>query len=186
MRARRARRGGRLLDGSGSASTTLLLLGLVVLAGALIWLVLDRAIQSIVAPTIPEGALSPEFRFVKEAGEPGAAARDAMVWLTSTALEDCAQVRRGRNQDVEKRLKDLVSSANSSADQEEEDPCAPFQLGKVAPGTRVEVLGECGEMTRVKVASGRLQGRQGCIESDRLGDRPARSAQSPAVPRSSP
>jgi len=174
MRARRARRGGRLLDGSGSASTTLLLLGLVVLAGALIWLVLDRAIQSIVAPTIPEGALSPEFRFVKEAGEPGAAARDAMVWLTSTALEDCAQVRRGRNQDVEKRLKDLVSSANSSGDQEEEDPCAPFQLG------------ECGEMTRVKVASGRLQGRQGCIESDRLGDRPARSAQSPAVPRSSP
>ena len=184
MHTRRTRRAGRLRARAGFATATLLLLGLTVLVGALIWLALDRAIQSVMAPEFPEAATSAQFRFVKGSGEHGGAAPDTMVWLTSTALEDCAQVRDGRNRDVTRKLKDLVSSAGGSRDSKEEDACAPFQLGKVAAGTRVEVLGECGEMTRVKVSSGRLQGQQGCIEADRLENLPARSQESPAAPQS--
>jgi len=82
---------------------------------------------------------------------------------------------------VKRRLEDLMRSANPSRDRTEEDACAPFQLGNVAAGTRVEILGECGEMTRVRISSGRLQGQQGCIENDRLEDRPARTAEPPAA-----
>jgi hypothetical protein len=184
MRAKRARRAGRLHTRAGSVKVPLLLLALIVLVGGLIWLALDRAIQSVVAPALPEGATSPEFRFVKGGGDDGATVSETMVWLTSTALEDCAQVRNRRNREVKRRLEDLLSSASPSRDQGEEDACAPFQLGKVAAGTRVEILGECGEMTRVKISSGRLQGQQGCIENDRLEDRPARSEESSAGPRS--
>jgi hypothetical protein len=134
-----------------------------------------------VAPALPEGATSPEFRFVKGGEDGGAAAPETMVWLTSTALEDCGQVRNRRNREVKRRLEDLLRSASPSRDQGEEDACAPFQLGKVAAGTRVEILGECGEMTRVKISSGRLQGQQGCIETDRLEDLPARTEESPAA-----
>ena len=81
---------------------------------------------------------------------------------------------------MKKKLKDLVSSASAPRDSEEEEACAPFQLGKVAAGTRVEVLGECGAMARVKISSGRLQGQQGCIETDRLEDLPPRAEESPA------
>jgi len=183
MRAKRAQRAGRLRARTGSATTTLLLLGLVILVGGLIWLALDLAIQSVTAPALPAGAMSPEFRFVKGSGERGATAPDTMVWLTSTALEDCAQVRNRRNREVKRRLEDLLSSASPSRDQGEEDACAPFQLGKVAAGTRVEILGECGEMTKVKISSGRLQGQQGCIETDRLEHGPARSEESPAASR---
>jgi hypothetical protein len=161
-----------------------LLLALIILVGGLIWLALDRVIESVIEPSLPEGATSPEFRFVKGGGDAGATPPETMVWLTSTALEDCAQVRNRRSREVKRRLEDLLSSASPSRDQGEEDACAPFQLGKVAAGTRVEILGECGEMTRIKISSGRLQGQQGCIENDRLEDRPARSEEPPAAPRS--
>jgi hypothetical protein len=148
--------------------TKILLLAVVVLLGRLIWLALDRTIESIVAPAVPVDAASPTFRFVKEGS---AEQPDTTVWLTSTALEDCAQVRNGRSRDVKRQIRDLMSSANSSPDDRDEQACAPFQLGKVAAGTRVEILGECGEMAKVKIASGRLRGQRGCIETDRLGDR---------------
>jgi hypothetical protein len=157
--------------------TTILLLGVLVSLGGLIWLALDRAIESVVAPAVPEDAVEPLFRYVK--GGPSQA--DAMVWLTSTALEDCAQVRDGRSRDVKRRLRDLMSSANSSRDEKDEQACAPFQLGKVPAGTRVEILGECGEMAKVKVASGSLRGQQGCIETDRLDDQGGPSEPPPAA-----
>jgi hypothetical protein len=185
MRTRRTRGARRLRASAGFATATLLLLlGVTVLVGAVIWLALDRAIQSVMAPAFPEAATATQFRLVKGSGERDGAASDTMVWLTSTALEDCAQVRDGRNRDVTRKLKDLVSSASASRDSKEEDACAPFQLGRVAAGTRVEVLGECGEMARIKVSSGRLQGQQGCIETDRLENLPARSQQSPAASQS--
>jgi hypothetical protein len=73
-----------------------------------------------------------------------------------------------------------MSSANSSPDDKDEQACAPFQLGKVTAGTRVEILGECGEMAKVKIVSGRLRGQQGCIETDRLDDRGTLSESPPA------
>ncbi len=170
MHARRARRVGTFGSPPGFATLTIALLMGVFLLGGLIWLAIDRAIQSVLTPAVPENALSPEFRFVKGGG---AEQHETMVWLTSTALEDCAQVRDGRRRDAKRQLRDLMSSANSSGTQEDEQACAPFQLGKVAAGTKVEILGECGQMAKVRISSGSLQGRQGCIESDRLDDRPA-------------
>ncbi len=178
MHATRAREAGTSRSRSTVAKTTILLFGSLVLLGGVIWLALDRAIQSVVMPTVSEDAVSPVFRFVKEGS---AEQPDTMVWLTSTALEDCAQVRDGRNRDVKRRLRDLMSSANSSHDEKDEQACAPFQLGKVPAGTRMEILGECGEMAKVKIASGRLQGQRGCIETDRLEDRRTPSESGPAT-----
>jgi hypothetical protein len=177
MHATRAREAGSSGSRSRYAKTTILLLGMLVLLSGLIWLALDRAIESIVAPAVPEDAVAPVFRFVKG----GTEQPDTMVWLTSTALEDCAQVRDGRSRDVKRQIRDLMSSANSSPDEKDEQACAPFQLGKVAAGTRVEILGECGEMVKVKIASGRLRGQRGCIETDRLDDRGAPSESPPAA-----
>ena len=59
-----------------------------------------------------------------------------------------------------------------SLNREDENACAPFQLGEVAEGTKVEVLGECGQMAKVRILSGNLQGRAGCIQTGRLSEKP--------------
>jgi hypothetical protein len=175
MEVTRAREGGT--SSARRRLTAILLIAVILLLGRLIWLALDRTIESIVAPAVPGEEVSPTFRFVKggSAEQP-----DTMVWLTSTALEDCAQVRDGRSRDAKRQIRDLMSSANSSPDDKDEQACAPFQLGKVTAGTRVEILGECGEMAKVKIVSGRLRGQQGCIETDRLDDRGTLSESPPA------
>jgi hypothetical protein len=98
-----------------------------------------------------------------------AAHPDAVVWQTSTGREDCTEVVDRRRRDEGRRLAALMSSASGSASNgEEEDACAPFQLGEIERGVKVEIVGECGRMARIRILSGRLEGRQGCIEPDRL------------------
>jgi hypothetical protein len=139
---------------------TLFILAAVVLLGVSIWVALDAVIRSVLAPTAPEEALEPVIGTVRT---------DATVWLTSTSLEDCAVVKDSRARDEDRRVNDLVRPGTDSGQQkQEEEPCAPFELGKVGPGTKVEILGECGVMSKVRISSGRLLGREGCIEKDRL------------------
>ena len=146
----------------------LLLLGslLVLLSiagsGALQWAVLF-APESAAPPDLPV------FRFVGfDRGRSGAPT-GAVVWQTSTGREDCTELVDRRQRDEGRRLAALMSSASDSAGHgEDPEVCTPFQLGEVERGVKVEVVGECGRMARVLILSGRLEGRQGCIETDRL------------------
>ena len=146
----------------------LLVLGslLVVLSiagwGALQWAVL-------LAPEGPAPADLPVFRFVGFERARSGAPSGAVVWQTSTGREDCTDLVDRRRRDEGRRLAALMSSAGDSAGYEEDpEACTPFQLGEVERGVKVEVVGECGRMARVLILSGSLEGRQGCIETDRL------------------
>jgi hypothetical protein len=146
----------------------LLLLGslLVLLSvaggGALQWSI-------IFAPVGPEPPAPPVFRFVSFGRDANAAHTDAIVWQTSTGREDCAEVVDRRRRDEGRQLAALISSANDSvANPLDEGACAPFQLGEVERGVKVEIVGECGRMARIRILSGKLEGRQGCIEPDQL------------------
>jgi hypothetical protein len=91
------------------------------------------------------------------------------VWQTSTGLGDCSDVLRRRKRDASKRIGELLSSATTlDPTWEDERACAPFQLGEVERGVKVEILGDCGGMSKIRILSGRLEGRQGCIESQLL------------------
>jgi hypothetical protein len=148
----------------------------IVLLGALLgvsaWLAMDWAIESALVPAGRTTAVTPVVRFVNLArNEDGSSRPSAMVWLTSTGPEDCALMIDRRKRDEKRRLNELLrSGANSPLGQEDHDACAPFQLGEVAQGARVEVLGECGLLLKIKILTGSLQGREGCIEKDRLGE----------------
>jgi hypothetical protein len=144
----------------------LLLLGsLLVVLTVVAWATMDWAIMRIVTRAEREEPAPRVFRFVNAAQEPGGSGRaSAIVWQTSTALEDCAYLVRRRKRDEKNRITELMSSADLPPSREEADPCALFQLGKVEQGTKVEIVGECGRMARIRVLSGTLQGRQGCIE----------------------
>jgi hypothetical protein len=142
------------------------------LLGGSAWLALDWAIETAFAPADRSVAEPPVLRFVDVGmDEQGKSRPSATVWLTSTALEDCAQVIDARKRDEKRQLNELVrSGAGSRRDQEDRDACAPFRLGEAADGTRVEVLGECGLLVRIRILTGSLLGREGCIEKDRLVD----------------
>lgn len=148
----------------------LLFLGsLLVLLGVVAWAAMDWTIARIVARAGRAEPAPAVFRFVNIAREPGGNDRPhAIVWQTSTGLEDCADVIHRRKRDEKQRIADLVSSADFPPNREDVNACAPFQLGEVEGGTRVEILGDCGRMARIRILSGRLRGRQGCIETDRL------------------
>lgn len=149
----------------------LLLFGsLAVLLGVVAWAALDWMIYGVVAPTARMRPPQPVVRFVNAARRDDGAARvKAGVWQTSTGPVDCAEVVARRVRDERKRIADLLGSATGPAPRhEEQNACAAFQLGEVEDGARVEVLGECGRMARIRILSGSLAGRQGCIETERL------------------
>jgi hypothetical protein len=145
----------------------LLLLGsLLVLLSVAGWGALQWSVMF--APAGPAPPVPPVFRFVN-GRDANAAHADAVVWQTSTGREDCTEVVDRRRRDEGRRLAALISSANdSAANGEDEGACAPFQLGEVERGVKVEIVGECGRMARIRILSGKLEGRQGCIEPDRL------------------
>jgi hypothetical protein len=143
---------------------SLLVLLIVAGSGALQWAVL-------LAPVGPAPPAPPDFRSVSLGRDANAAHADAdaVVWQTSTGREDCTEVVDRRKRDEGRRLAALMSSASDSAGHGvDEEACAPFQLGEVERGVKVEIVGECGRMARIRILSGRLEGRQGCIEPDRL------------------
>ena len=149
-------------------ATKVLPIGVLLLLGVAAWRAMDWAIEGVVAPVSREAALAPVVRFV-EVDEGG---KGAVVWLTSTAPEDCAQVIDARRSQAKRRVDDLVSSAkpNLSPEDDDRDACAPFRVGELAHGTKVDVLGDCGLLAKVKILSGSLRGREGCIDTDRLGE----------------
>ena len=157
----------------------------IVVLGALLggsaWLALNWAIETSMEPARRGVAVAPVVRFVNAGTDQHGTSRpSATVWLTSTALEDCAQVIDARKRDAKRRLNDLVrSEADSRLDQQDRDACAPFRLGEAPNGTQVEVLGDCGLLVRIKVLEGSLQGREGCIEKDRLADAAASATKRP-------
>lgn len=113
----------------------------------------------------------PEIRLVVGAGGPRPGAEPpAVVWQTSTAPHDCSEVLDRRRRNEARRVADLLDSVAEAPERRvEHDPCADFQGGKVDDGTRVELLDDCGGMARVRILSGPLRGREGCIEAARLG-----------------
>jgi len=52
-----------------------------------------------------------------------------------------------------------------------ENNCSLFQRGESERGAKVEVIGECGRMARIRILSGALEGSRGCIEKDLLSER---------------
>jgi hypothetical protein len=146
----------------------LLLLGsLLVLLSVAGWGTLQWSIMF--APVGPAPPAPRVFRFVSLGRDANAAHTDAVVWQTSTGREDCTDVVDRRRRDEGRRLAALISSANdSAANGGDEGACAPFQLGEVERGVKVEIVGECGRMARIRILSGKLEGRQGCIELDQL------------------
>jgi len=137
----------------------------VALLGVAAWAAIDWAVDSVVAPRFPTESIVPVFGVVSDP--------NATIWQTSTALEDCAEIIDRRKREEKKRLADLMSPGETfSPNREDENACAPFQLGEVAEGTKVEVLGECGQMAKVRILSGSLKGRAGCIQTGRLSEKP--------------
>ncbi len=145
---------------------------LVVVLGVVAWASVDWAIERALAPPSRVEPIAPVFRLVNGAAErDGGTKPNAIVWQTSTAREDCADVIARRNREEKKRIADLLNAQEDlSPSWDELPPCTPFQLGEVQGGTRVEVLGECGQMARVRIVSGDLQGREGCIETKDLSE----------------
>jgi hypothetical protein len=150
----------------------LLLGSLLVVFGVVAWASIDWAIERALAPSDQAEPIVRVFRLVNGGPErDGAIKPSAIVWQTSTALEDCAYVIARRNREEKKQIADLLAAAGDlSAARDESPPCTPFQLGEVEDGTKVEVLGECGQMARVRIVSGYLQGREGCIETKDLSE----------------
>ena len=150
----------------------LLLGSLLVVLGVVAWASIDWVIERAFAPPTRLEPIAPVFRLVN--GGPqrdGGSKPNAIVWQTSTALEDCADVIARRNREEKKRIADLLTTeADFPLNRHEEPPCSAFQLGEIEEGTKVEILGECGRMARVRIVSGYLQGRQGCIETKDLSE----------------
>jgi hypothetical protein len=145
---------------------------LLVVFGVVAWASIDWAIEKALAPPSRVESIAPIFRLVNGAPErDGGSKPNAVVWQTSTAREDCAEVIARRNREERKRIAALLSTEGGlSSNWDEVPPCTPFQLGEVEDGTKVEVLGECGQMARVRIVSGNLQGREGCIETKDLSE----------------
>jgi hypothetical protein len=145
---------------------------LLVVFGVVAWASVDWAIEKALAPPSRVESIAPIFRLVNGAPErDGGSKPNAVVWQTSTAREDCAEVIARRNREERKRIAALLSTEGGlSSNWDEMPPCMPFQLGEVEDGTKVEVLGECGQMARVRIVSGNLQGREGCIETKDLSE----------------
>jgi hypothetical protein len=150
----------------------LVLGSLLVVLGVVAWASVDWAIDKAFAPPSRVEPMAPVFRQVDGGAQrEGGGKPNATVWQTSTAREDCADVIARRNREEKKRIADLLTAeGGASPGWDELPPCTPFQLGEVAGGTKVEVLGECGQMARVKIISGDLQGREGCIETKDLSE----------------
>jgi hypothetical protein len=150
----------------------LVLGSLLVVFGVVAWASLDWAIERAFAPPSRVEPIAPVFRLVNRGPErDGGSKPNAIVWQTSTARGDCADVIARRNREEKKRIADLLTTEGGlSPNWDEVPPCTPFQLGEVEDGTKVEVLGECGQMAKVKIVSGNLQGRQGCIETKDLSE----------------
>jgi hypothetical protein len=144
----------------------------LVVLGVVAWAAIDWAMYGIGESSRRTEPIVPVFRFVNTGpGQRPGSHRNAIVWQTSTALENCAEVIDRRSREEKKRIADLVrSTASSLASNEDANACAPFQLGAVEDGTKVEILGECGQMARVRILSGPLHGREGCIETRQLGE----------------
>lgn len=136
------------------------------------WAAMDWAIDRVVAPSSRTEPIVPVFRFVNIGRDrDGRSQPNAIIWQASTAPEDCAEVIERRNREEKKRIADLLTSgANFPLNSEDENACAPFQLGEVEAGTKVEIFGECGQMAKVRILSGSLQGRDGCIQTGRLSE----------------
>jgi hypothetical protein len=150
----------------------LLLGSVLVVFGVVAWAAMNWAIERAISPSRGTEPVAPVFRFVSGGLEgDGGSKPNAIVWQTSTALQDCADVIARRNREEKKRIADLLNpEADFPLSRDEEPPCTAFQLGEVEDGTRVEVLGECGQMAKVRIVSGNLQGREGCIETKNLSD----------------
>jgi hypothetical protein len=147
----------------------LLLGSLLVVFGVVAWASMNWAIARAFAPPSRAEPIAPIFRFVSIGPDrDGSGQLNAIVWQTSTALEDCADVIARRNREEKKRIAELLTSDADFPLRHEEPPCTAFQLGEVEDGTKVEVLGECGQMARVRIVSGGLRGREGCIETKDL------------------
>jgi hypothetical protein len=141
---------------------SLLVLLSVAASGALQWSIVFRSATS----PLPQ---PPVFRFVAFERDPHGGRSDAVVWQTSTGREDCTEVANRRRRDEGRQLAILISSASGSRESgDDKETCAPFQLGEVERGAKVEIVGECGRMARIRILSGRFEGQQGCIEPDRL------------------
>src|SRR5205085_5645357 len=65
---------------------------LLVVLGVIASAAIDSAIESVVSPAHRAAAAEPVLRFVNGGREQGASSQKAIVWQTSTALEDCAWV----------------------------------------------------------------------------------------------
>ena len=158
---------GRLSDTGIGRSMKLLFSGsLFVLTAVIAWAAVDWGFAAASAVNRRIDLGPPVF---------GSVSRDstasAIVWQTSTAPEDCAYVVEHRRRDEARQLAALIGTDTEFAGTRADgDPCAPFQLGAVPEGIKVEIVGECGRMAKVKILSGDLRGRVGCLDTARLTD----------------
>jgi hypothetical protein len=114
-----------------------------------------------------EARRAPVAQLMTAGGRGGDTRPSVVIWQTSTAREDCAELLDRRRHEARQRIADLMksgSSLSSPSESEEESSCALFQLGEVETGTQVEILDAYGELTKVRVLSGGLRGREGFVQ----------------------
>jgi hypothetical protein len=126
----------------------------------------------------PRSPMAPVVRFVKGDGEhAGSTPQRVVVWQTSTALTNCAELIARRRRGEKQRIADLMSSEPLSPSSERGSECALFELGQVDTGTKVELLDGYGDVTKVRILSGKLRGREGFVQRGQL-EAPASRARS--------
>jgi hypothetical protein len=159
-----------IADSSVAAMKLLFVGSFMVLLSVVAWAAMNWPTEAMLTPSKAPEPPAPIYRSVGVGPErDGLGRSEAIVWQTSTGLGDCTDVLNRRKREAVARISALLSSAATlTPNWDDEDACAPFQLGEVERGVRVEILGDCGGMSKIRILSGRLEGRQGCIESERL------------------
>src|SRR5262249_38814652 len=137
----------------------LLLLGSLLVVLSVVGWATTNWVTFVLAHAAPTAPVLPVFRFVSLGRTANGTSPDAVVWQTSTGRADCTEVIDRRRHDAGRRLAALLSSASDSSLGEDEKVCEPFQLGEIEHGAKVEIVGDCGQMARIRILSGRFMGR---------------------------
>ena len=97
--------------------------------------------------------------------------RPTVVWDSELAQRDCLETALGRIQRLLQALYAGERSPYSGSDAALPEACADAQVADLVHGTEVILMspsGECGSLTKIRVASGRHKDRIGCVVADRL------------------
>ncbi len=139
---------------------SLLVLVSVVALAAAEW----RAYQEAIAPEPPRPP-DPVIARIDPAAD--RSSRKTILWQTSTGPEDCDELHDRRKSVTARDLAELIRTSDTPQIRDE-DPCLLLQLGRIDPGTEVEILDGYGSLTKIRLLSGTLRDREAYVDARML------------------